>query len=38
MWKMKTLSEWRKAMNLPPRLGDLRYYLWCDKLAVGLVP
>lgn len=24
MWKMRTLSEWRKAMNLPPRLGDLR--------------
>lgn len=26
MWKIKTLSEWRKQMNLPPRLGDLRYY------------
>ena len=30
MWKMKTLSEWRKAMNLPPRLGELSQ--WANRL------
>jgi hypothetical protein len=30
MWKMKTLSEWRKTMNLPPRLGELSQ--WANRL------
>ena len=30
MWKMKTLSEWRKTMNLPPRVGELR--MWATRL------
>jgi hypothetical protein len=30
MWKMKTLAEWRKTMNLPPRVGELR--LWATRL------
>jgi hypothetical protein len=30
MWKMKTLSEWRKVMNLPPRVGELR--MWATRL------
>ena len=30
MWKMKTLSEWRKSMNLPPRLGELSQ--WANRL------
>eukprot|EP01041_Mallomonas_annulata_P007399 gene7399-15106_t len=29
-WKMKALSDWRKQMNLPPRLGELR--LWATRL------
>ncbi len=30
MWKMSTLKEWRKVMNLPPRAGELR--LWANRL------
>ena len=30
MWKMKTLAEWRKMMNLPPRVGELR--MWATRL------
>jgi len=30
MWKMKTLTEWRKMMNLPPRVGELR--MWATRL------
>lgn len=30
MWKMKTLAEWRKTMNLPPRVGELR--MWATRL------
>ena len=30
MWKMKTLSEWRRVMNLPPRVGELR--MWATRL------
>jgi hypothetical protein len=26
MWRSKVLTDWRKLMNLPPRLGDLRMY------------
>jgi hypothetical protein len=29
-WKIKTLSEWRKQMNLPPRMGELR--MWATRL------
>ena len=30
MWKMKTLAEWRRMMNLPPRVGELR--MWATRL------
>ena len=30
MWKMKTMEEWRKTMNLPPRVGMLR--MWATRL------
>lgn len=29
-WKSKVLSEWRKVMNLPPRLSELR--MWATRL------
>jgi hypothetical protein len=29
-WKVKVLGEWRKQMNLPPRLQDLR--MWATRL------
>lgn len=29
-WKIKTLSDWRKQMNLPPRMGELR--MWATRL------
>lgn len=29
-WKIKTLSDWRKQMNLPPRMGELRQ--WASRL------
>ena len=30
VWRSKVLTEWRKVMNLPPRLGDIR--MWATRL------
>ena len=32
MWRSRVLTEWRKAMNMPPRLGDIR--MWAMRLHI----
>jgi hypothetical protein len=31
-WKSKVLTEWRKTMNLPPRMQELR--MWANRLHI----
>lgn len=32
IWRSKVLGEWRKLMNMPPRLGDIR--MWASRLHI----
>lgn len=32
MWRSKVLGEWRKLMNMPPRLSDIR--MWATRLHI----
>ena len=32
IWRSRVLGEWRKLMNMPPRLGDIR--MWAHRLHI----